>query len=73
MIADAGPPIFLMALGLVLWLAVNATLAGISIQTVGVILFVLGAIWLVVEMIQARTATRTAVVDDRAAYRERTF
>ena len=73
MIADAGPPIFLMALGLVLWLAVNATLAGISIQTIGVILFVLGAIWLVVEMIQARTATRTAVVDDRAAYRERTF
>ena len=73
MIADAGPPIFLMALGLVLWLAVNATLAGISIQTVGVILFVLGAIWLVVAMIQARTATRTAVVDDRAAYRERTF
>ena len=73
MIADAGPPIFLMALGLVLWLAVNATLAGISIQTVGVILFVLGAIWLVVEMIQARTTTRTAVVDDRAAYRERTF
>jgi len=73
MIADAGPPILLMALGLVLWLAVNATLAGISIQTVGVILFVLGAIWLVVEMIQARTATRTAVVDDRAAYRERTF
>jgi len=73
MITDAGPPIFLMALGLVLWLAVNATLAGISIQTVGVILFVLGAIWLVVEMIQARTATRTAVVDDRAAYRERTF
>jgi len=73
MIADAGPPLFLMALGLVLWLAVNATLAGISIQTVGVILFVLGAIWLVVEMIQARTTTRTAVVDDRAAYRERTF
>ena len=54
MVADAGPPLVLMALGLVLWLAVTATIAGISIQTIGVILFVVGAIWLVVEMLQAR-------------------
>ena len=54
MVADAGPPIFLMALGLILWLAVTATVAGISIQTIGMILFIAGAIWLVVEMIQAR-------------------
>lgn len=73
MIADAGPPIVLMALGLVLWLAVTATVAGISIQTVGVILFILGAVWLVVEMLQARTMTRPrrdVVVEEPVAYRD---
>ncbi len=74
MVADAGPPLVLMALGLVLWLAVSATVAGISIQTIGVILFVVGAIWLVVEMLQARTLTRggDVIVDEPVAYRERT-
>ena len=42
--ADAGPPLTLIALGLILWLAVNATLAGISIQLIGVILFVVGVL-----------------------------
>ncbi|MFP5364608.1 MAG: DUF6458 family protein [Thermoleophilia bacterium] len=54
-----------MALGLVLWLAVTASVAGISIQTVGMILFLVGAVWLVVELIQARSAGRGAVVRDR--------
>lgn len=71
MIADAGPPIVLMAIGLVLWLAVTATVAGISIQTVGVILFLVGLVWLVVELIQARTMTRTTVVDEPVLYRDR--
>ncbi len=72
MVADAGPPIFLMALGLILWLAVTATVAGISIQTIGMILFIAGAIWLVVEMIQARSlGTRERIVDEPAVYRDR--
>jgi hypothetical protein len=72
MVADAGPPIFLMALGLVLWLAVTATVAGISIQTIGMILFIAGAIWLVVEMLQARSlGTRGAVVEEPVVYRDR--
>lgn len=73
MIADAGPPIFLMALGLVLWLAVTATVAGISIQTIGMILFILGVVWLVIEMLQARTMPRDrgVVVEEPVAYRER--
>jgi len=80
MVADAGPPLVLMALGLVLWLAVTATIGGISIQTIGVILFVVGAIWLVVEMLQARAVgPRDRVVRDRVVaeeppvYRERRF
>ena len=44
--ADYGAPLVLMAIGLVLWMAVSATLAGISIQTIGVILFVAGLLWL---------------------------
>lgn len=70
MIADAGPPLVLMAVGLVLWLAVTATLAGISIQTIGVILFLVGAAWLVIEMIQARTLTRSTIVEE-PVYRDR--
>ena len=66
--ADAGPPIALIAIGLVLWLAVTATIAGISIQTIGVILVIVGAIWLAIELFQARTARRTTVVRDREIY-----
>ena len=71
MAADAGPPLVLIAIGLVLWLAISATVAGISIQTIGVILFVVGVIWLVVEMIQARSLTRHRAVDEPVAYRDR--
>jgi hypothetical protein len=73
MFADAGPPLVLMAIGLVLWLAVTATVAGISIQTIGVILFIVGAIWLVIEMIQARSMgpRGDVVVDEPVVYRDR--
>ena len=71
MVADAGPPLVLMAIGLVLWLAVTATVAGISIHTVGLILFLVGAVWLVVEMIQARALTRTTIVDEQMMHRDR--
>lgn len=73
MFADAGPPLVLMAIGLILWLAVTATIAGISIQTIGMILFVVGAIWLVIEMIQARSVTAGRVVEEPVTYRERRF
>jgi hypothetical protein len=67
MYADAGPPLVVMAIGLVLWLAVTATVAGISIQTVGLILFLVGVVWLLFEVIRARSATR---VDEPVVYRE---
>jgi membrane protein implicated in regulation of membrane protease activity len=71
--ADAGPPIALIAIGLVLWLAVNATLAGISIQTIGLILTLAGIAWLVIELIQARAVTgpRRRAVRDEPVVRER--
>jgi hypothetical protein len=70
--ADAGPPIALVAIGLVLWLAIDATLAGISIQTIGIILTLAGIAWLVIELIQTRaTALRRRVVRDEPVVRER--
>jgi flagellar biogenesis protein FliO len=64
MAADAGPPLVLAAIGLILWLAVDVTLAGISIQTIGVILFVAGVVWLVLELMQARSRRTTVVRDE---------
>ena len=57
---DVGPPIFLMAIGLILWLAVSATIGGISIQTIGLILFLAGLVWLVVEIASNRRRTTVA-------------
>jgi len=72
--ADAGPPLVLMAFGLILWLAVNATLAGISIQTIGIIVFLVGVVWLLIELVQSRTVARRrrdVVVRDEPVVRER--
>src|SRR3954470_17663355 len=72
--ADAGPPLTLMALGLILWLAVDATLAGISVQTIGVILFLVGIVWMVIELMQSRTTFRRGgrvVVREEPVVRER--
>jgi hypothetical protein len=70
--ADAGPPLVLIALGLVLWLAVNASIAGISIQTIGIILALAGTAWLVIELVQSSSRRRAAVVrDEPVVVRER--
>ena len=54
-----------------LWLAVHATMAGISIQTIGLILVLVGVAWLVIELVQARGwRRRETVVRDRPVVRE---
>jgi hypothetical protein len=68
--ADYGAPLVLMAIGLVLWMAVSATLAGISIQTIGIILTLAGLAWLVIELVQSRPR-RARVVRDEPVVRER--
>jgi membrane protein implicated in regulation of membrane protease activity len=65
-----GTSIFLIAAGAILAFAVNATVAGFSIQTAGVILMVAGVMGLVIGLFllnsrRGRTAERT-VYDDRA-------
>ena len=65
-----GTSIFLVAVGAILAFAVNATVAGFSIQTAGVILMVAGVVGLLIGLFvlnsrRARPADRT-VYDDRA-------
>ena len=74
-----GTSIFLIALGAILAFAVNATVAGFSIQTAGVILMVAGVVGLVIGLFllssgRARPAERRVyeepagrtVYDDRS-------
>jgi Na+/melibiose symporter-like transporter len=62
-----GTSIFLIALGAILKFAVTASVAGISIATVGVILMVVGVIGLVASLLWASMAgrRRAVVVEDR--------
>ncbi len=69
---DVAGPVGLIAFGLILWLAVDAAIAGISIQTVGLILFLVGVVWLAIELVQSRRwRTRDRVVTERPVVRER--
>jgi len=67
-----GSSIFLIAVGAILKFAVHVSVAGISIQTVGVILMVAGVVGLIVSFLWLNSARRTArrgvVVDDRPYY-----
>lgn len=55
-----GIALFLIALGAILLFAVTATVAGISINTIGIILMVVGAIGLLYAlMVHSRADTTT--------------
>ena len=58
-----GVGIFLLAVGAVLAFAVDASVNGIDIQTVGVILMIVGALGIVVDLIIFAPRRRTAVTD----------
>jgi hypothetical protein len=68
-----GTSIFLIALGAVLKFAVTATVAGISIQTAGLILMLVGVLGLVIGLFmlatQRRRGTREVAYEDRPLYR----
>jgi hypothetical protein len=65
-----GASIFLIALGAILAFAVNATVAGFSIQTAGVILMVAGVVGLVIGLFLLNS--RRARPAERTVYEERT-
>ena len=66
-----GVSIFLIAVGAILTWAVNASVSGLELQTIGVILMVVGALGLVLSMIFwsswggfGSTSRRTTYVED---------
>jgi hypothetical protein len=63
-----GTSIFLIALGAILAFAVNATVAGISIQTAGLILIAVGALGLLIGLFMLSRRPREA---DRTPYEDR--
>jgi membrane-bound ClpP family serine protease len=68
-----GVSVFLLALGAILAFAVHTTVSGVSIQVIGVILMVAGAIGLAMTMLVFGRRDRVggAVVEDRVVTRER--
>ena len=67
-----GGSLFLIALGAILKYAVTATVAGVEIQTVGVILMVAGAVGLVIGLFLMTSARRRVdPVDQGVVYEER--
>jgi Domain of unknown function (DUF6458) len=67
-----GSSIFLIAVGAILRYAVTATVSGISIQTVGLILIIAGIVGLVLSLFYmlAWSPRRGRVVRDRVIERE---
>ena len=67
-----GTSIFLIAVGAILRYAVTATVSGINITTVGLILMIVGVIGLVISLFflssARRATTERTVVRDREPY-----
>ena len=66
-----GASIFLIALGAVLAFAVNVSTSGFDLNTIGVILMVIGALGIVVSLIFMGAWNRRDVVDSNTVVRER--
>jgi hypothetical protein len=61
-----GASIFLIALGAILRYAVDVTVSGIEIQTIGLILMIAGVVGLVIGLfLLTQTRSRPATYDDR--------
>ena len=61
-----GASIFLIALGAILKYAVDVTVSGIEIQTIGLILMIAGVVGLVIGLfLLTQTRSRPAAYDDR--------
>ncbi|MDQ1483162.1 MAG: hypothetical protein QOF35_1238 [Actinomycetota bacterium] len=67
-----GSSLVLIAVGAILKFAVTTNVSGISLETVGVVLMVVGLAGLVISLVLANTARRTEVVhrSTRADYVE---
>jgi hypothetical protein len=69
----SGISLFLIAVGAILYFAVNKSVSGLEIDTVGLILMIVGAIgflWSALTLVGTRRRTEV-VADDREVIRER--
>jgi hypothetical protein len=67
-----GTSIFMIAIGAILYFAVNASISGLEIATVGLILMILGIVGLLISLFLASQASRRGVAPvDRPVARER--
>jgi hypothetical protein len=70
-----GSSLFLIAVGAILYFAIDADVSGIEISTVGIILMVVGVIGLLISLFflgEWRRRNRT-VVEDRPVARDREY
>jgi hypothetical protein len=71
---EIGTSIFLIAVGAILKFAVTASLSGISIATVGLILMIAGIVGLLISLFLLTTRRRAVVVpDDRPVTTRREY
>ena len=64
-----GTSLFLIAVGAILYFAVNADISGIEISTIGIIMMVIGVIGLLISLFFLSSASRErTVVRDRDVY-----
>ena len=63
-----GTSLFLIAVGAILRYAVHASVSGVSLHIVGLILVIVGAVGLVLSMIWMLSARHRGVVIDRDVY-----
>jgi Domain of unknown function (DUF6458) len=71
-----GVSLFLLAVGAVLTFAVNATVSGIEISTVGIILMIIGGVGLLISLMLVSTERRratTTVVETPVIRRDTTI
>jgi len=70
----SGISLFLIAVGAILYFAVNASISGLEIDTVGIILMIVGAVgflWSMLVMFGARERTAAGPADE--VIRERRY
>ena len=67
-----GTSIFLIALGAILYFAVNVDISGLEVSTIGLILMIVGILGLVISLYLMSVASRRGVATtDRPVARER--
>ena len=66
-----GTSIFMIAVGAILYFAVNVDISGLELSTIGLILMILGVVGLVISFFMMSQASRRGVVTERPVARER--